>query len=200
MEASRLFLTPVFKEIICQHLSFKNAIQLRDALGLPSLKCPITVIDPKSSKKIILPGVNSTTIIINKLIKQHGLDLALILAAANGQNKVVQALLTVKDINVNAINQDGETSLILAAKNGYNEIIQTLLTAKNINVNAADPDGWTALMIAAQYGDNEIVQTLLTAKNININATDQEGKTALMWAAENGHQETVQILRAVGAQ
>jgi len=199
MEAFRLFLTPTFKEIICSNLTFEETVQLRDALKFNGLKCQITVIDPKSNKKIILPGVNSTTIATNELIKQHGLDLALLEAAQNGKNAVVQTLLTAKDIDVNVTNRFKQPALMRAAVHGHNSVVQTLLTAKDINVNATDTYGQTTLMLAVRNGHNSVVQTLLTVKDIDVNATDERGLTALMVASAKGYQQIVETLKAAGA-
>jgi len=193
MEVSRLLLIPTFKEIICSNLTFEDIIQLRDALKLNSLKCSIPFIDPKSNKKIIFSGVNSTTIATAELIKQHGLDLALVEAAKNGKNAVVQTLLTAKDIDVGAVDRYGWTALMVVAINGQNLVVQTLIAAK-ANVNMTTRNGWTALMMAAHSKRDEVVKTLLTAKDINVNAASPFGQTALILAAKNGHNEIVKSL------
>jgi len=193
MEASRLFLTPTFKEEICKNLSFEEAIHLRDALKLDSLKCPIPVIDPVSQKEIILPGVNSTTIAINELIKKYGIILAFFKAVETGQNVIVQTLLTA-GVDVNAINLSGQTALMMTVDKNQNEMVQTLLTAKNINVNKTNRYGWTALMTASAVGWNEMVKILLTVKDINVNTTNQSGYTALMLASMRGQNEVVKTL------
>src|SRR3990170_1530261 len=131
---SRLLLASVIKDKICAYLSFEDVVSLRDALGLSSLKAPILVTDSKNNQ-IILPGVNPTTIEVYELIKQHGCDLVFLKAAKTGENQIVQTLLTIKNINVNAVNQNGETVLMRAVRCDRNEVVQTLLTVKDININ-----------------------------------------------------------------
>jgi len=197
MEASRLFLTPVFKEIICSNLTFEDVIRFRDALEIPSLKCQIIVIDSKTQQKIILPGVNSVTIEAYELIKQHGLDLALIHASMGGHNSVVRTLIA-SGANVEAMNQYGWTALMLASSNGQNEVVQTLIAAK-VDVNAVDQRGMTALMWASARDNNLIVQNLIAA-GANVEAVDRDGLTALMLASANGHDSVVQTLTAAKAK
>ena len=129
MEATRLFLNPTVKEGICSNLSFEDAIRFRNALGLPSLKCSITVIDPRTEEKIILPGVNLITIEAYELIKQYGLNQAFIIAAEDGLNSVVQNLITA-GADVDAVDRDGLTALMLASANGHDSVVQTLTAAK----------------------------------------------------------------------
>jgi len=195
MEAFRLLLTPTFKEIICSNLTFEEAIQLRDALGFESLKCPIPVIDPIDQKEIILPGVNSTTIATNELIKEHGLNLALIEAVKTGQISVVKTLITA-GVDVNATDQTGNPALMVAAINGQNLVVQTLID-NGANVNAVNWFGNTALIFAS--GNNLAVQTLVDNK-ADVNIINQNGQSALSYAYMGGYDQTVEILRKAGAQ
>ena len=175
MEAARLFLIPIFKERICSHLNFEEIIRFRDALGLPSLKCPIFVIDPQTGKKIILPGVNSATIAAYYLIKQNNLNLAFIMAAANGQNSVVQTLIAAR-ADLEAVDQSRCTALIKASENGHKFVVQTLVNHK-VNIEAVNKFGLTALLKAAVNGRDSVVKNLIEAK-ANVEAVDFFGYSA----------------------
>ena len=209
MEASRLFLSSTIKEKICSNLNFEDVVQLRDALELSSLKCPISVNDPKSSKKIILPGVNSTTIATYQLIKQYGLNKAFRKAAKNGQNSVVQTLINA-GANVNTADPSGRTVLMLASRTGQNSVVKTLIAA-GADVNAVNKTGWTALMSASRTGQNSVVQTLIDA-GANVNAVTKNGHTALTVASSSNifdirfdlnspgsHDQVIQYLKDAGA-
>jgi len=200
MEASRLLLIPVVKEIICSHLTFEEAIKFRDALGLTSLKCLISVFDPGSDKEIILPGVNPATIETVDFIKNVFLDAAFVNAARKGYNSVVRTLLSSGDVDVNASGISRMKALVEAARNGHNSVVQTLLAAgADVDVQFG-PFDYTALMVAANNGHISVVQTLLAAgADVNIKG-DRFGQNALMLAAKKGHHEIVQILKAAGAR
>jgi ankyrin repeat protein len=95
-------------------------------------------------------------------------------------------------INIEAVDNYGQTSLIWAARNGYTEVVQFLLNA-NANIEAVDYYGQTSLIWASRYGNTEVVQLLLNA-NANIEVVDNDGQTSLIWAAMLGHTEVVQLL------
>ena len=196
LSSRQILLTPNIKDEICQNLTFDDAIRFRDALGLPSLKCSIAVIDSQTQKKIILPGVNPVTIDTYELIKKYGLDLALIIAAQKGQDLIVQTLLKA-GANVEAVSDNGLTASMWASVNGHNSVVQTLLKA-GANVETVDRFGWTALMHASVHGRDSVVQTLLKA-GANVGAVDQDGWTALTYASINGRNSVVQTLKAAGA-
>ena len=196
MATPRLFLSPVVKEAICQNLNFEDIVNLRDAFKLSSLKCPVTIFDPNSSKEITLPGVNPTTITIAELVGDYGLNLALIKAAKKGWNLVVQTLINA-GTNVNEVNQYGETALILASARGRYFVVQTLIRA-GADVEAASNHGSTALIWASLNGHNSTVQTLIAA-GANVNAVDRNKQTALMMASKNGHHSVIQTLIAAKA-
>jgi len=197
MDVRRLLLNPIIKERICSNLTFEEVVNFRDALGLPSLKCPLLIIDSKTQQKLILPGVNTLTISINLLIREYGLNDVFRKVAKNGQDLAVRTLISAEypdnKFNIDTLDQWGWTALMLAALKGENSVVQTLLIFR-ANINAADKYGNTALMVAANYNHNLVVQTLIASKEINVNAVDQLGRTALIMATLNGHDVIVRTL------
>lgn len=122
---------------------------------------------------------------------------ALILASQLGRERIVEHLLQLPGININARNNHGITALMLAARNGQLNILKLLLNQENIDFNAQDIMGQTALMNAA--GSNSVqainlVKILLEVPGININAQDLTGKTALIHAIISGTEEVAKIL------
>ena len=106
----------------------------------------------------------------------------LINAARDGHTAIVERLLAAEGIDVNGVDEDGNTALILAADEGHTDIVELLLAVPGIDVNA-NP-GETALIKAASEGHTDIAELLLAVPGINVNAADWEGATALTWAAE----------------
>ena len=124
-------------------------------------------------------------------------DTALIIAARNGHEQAVQALLEAKaDINIK--NKKGDTALIEATHGDHLKAVQTLLEAK------ADPDikgwlGFTALILASSHYNLEIVQALIKA-NANLDLQRDDGDTALIWAASGTNKDIPLALLNAGAK
>ena len=131
-------------------------------------------------------------------------DTALIMAAWSGHTDVVERLLAVRGIDVNAKGSKfdaGFTALTWAATNGHADVVELLLAAPGIDVNAKTDAGNTALMKAASHGDTDIVRRLLAAPGIDVKAKGRwGGNTALMLAAENGHTDVVNLIRGLIAR
>jgi ankyrin repeat protein len=117
---------------------------------------------------------------------------ALIVAAANGKNDLVKALIDKGgDVNIRA--HDGWPPLIFAAEKGHLTTVQALLSAPDIDIDAQISNGVTALYLAALNGKDEFVKALIN-KGANVNVRTNDGWTPLVSAAEKGHLTTVQAL------
>ncbi len=104
----------------------------------------------------------------------------------------IDALLSVKDTQVNKACNDGETALHAAAWNGLIKAVEKLLD-RGANANAAMNNGATPLYFAAQNGHLDTVRLLLENR-ANVNAAKNDGATPLYIAAQNGHLDTVRLL------
>jgi ankyrin repeat protein len=118
----------------------------------------------------------------------------LLWAAEKGHKVVVDLLLRIPDVDLNARDNDGQTALSRAAENGHNAVVDLLLRIPNVDLNARDNDGQTALSRAAENGYEAVVDLLLRIPNVDLNSRDNDGRTALSWAAENGHEAVVYLL------
>lgn len=120
----------------------------------------------------------------------------LIIAAANGQEKLTQLLihsgarLTAKDIN-------GFTPLHWAAFKGMANIVELLLS-KEVDVDSQSKFKWTPLMQACTRGHLSVCAILL-ASGANIELVNSEGLTALQIATSKGFQDIVQLLSSKNA-
>ena len=106
-------------------------------------------------------------------------------------------------VDVNAKDDDGDTSLFIATDEGHKEVIE-LLIANGADVNGrievqhSARRGGTCLHVAAVFSYKEIAE-LLIAEGVDVNAKDDEGDTALNLAAgEGGSLEIVKLLIAKG--
>lgn len=103
---------------------------------------------------------------------------ALHLAAQEGHNTVIQALMNVHSACIDQRAHDGKTAFRLACLEGHFECIQTLLKF-GCDVNLKDADSRTTLYILALENKLKVVKFLLDYSNVNVNIPDSEGRTAL---------------------
>jgi ankyrin repeat protein len=120
------------------------------------------------------------------------------LAAYLGIEVIVQLLLTTGKADVNAKDNNGQTSLLYAARKGYEGVVQLLLTTGKADVNIKDIGGQTPLWYAARNGYEGIVELLLTTDKADVNAKDGFGQTPLRYAARKGYEGIVKLLLATG--
>lgn len=107
-------------------------------------------------------------------------------------------LFLVEGIDINAMNERGQTAIIRAAEYQRTEVV-TLLLGKGADVNIVGGRyARTALMEAAGAG-NTVIMKQLVEKGADINAKDYEGTTPLFFACMYGHVEAVRLLIELGA-
>ncbi len=87
---------------------------------------------------------------------------ALLRAAAAGNADTVRSLLASPNIDVNGVDDNGNTPLIQAARLGHDEVVAALLAAK-ADVKTRNKEGKTALMLAAEGGHDGTVRVLTQA-------------------------------------
>jgi ankyrin repeat protein len=79
-----------------------------------------------------------------------------------GNADTVRSILASPNVDVNGIDDYGNTSLIQASRFGHNEVVTALLIAK-ADVNVKNDEGKTALLLAAEGGHDETVRALTQA-------------------------------------
>jgi uncharacterized protein len=121
-------------------------------------------------------------------------QLGLVLAMQEGSLKAADVLLSHPAIQIDALNQAGESALMMAALKGEIAGIRTLL-ARGAKVNQP---GWSALHYAAS-GTEASALRLLLEKGADVNAASPNGSTPLMMAAQYGSEDSVKLLLAAGA-
>jgi ankyrin repeat protein len=121
---------------------------------------------------------------------QPGLTMAL----QERSPKALKALLDRRDIDINALNQAGESPLMMAALKGDLPSAQQLLE-RGAKVNQT---GWSPLHYAATGPEPRLVQLLLE-RGAEIEAPSPNGTTPLMMAAQYGSEDSVKLLLERGA-
>ena len=115
-------------------------------------------------------------------------------AVQQDSQKAVAALLQSDAVDVNALNDKGESVLMVAALKGKLELCE-LLIKRGANVNK---DGWTPLHYAATGPEPKAV-VLLLARGAELEAESPNKNTALMMAVRYGPEASVDLLLAQGA-
>ncbi len=87
---------------------------------------------------------------------------ALLRAARLGNADTVRSLLATPSVDVNGVDEHGNTSLIEAARFGHDDVVAALLMAK-ADVNIKNDEGKTALILASEGGHDETVRVLTQA-------------------------------------
>ena len=127
----------------------------------------------------------------------------LIIACQFFQIEVVQMLLDIPDIDVDAVDKSGKSALIWACRHDNWEVVKLLLKDNRIDPNRKDKFGETLFMMACQYDRHRVVHGLLkhyhqettpTSPQINFDETDDYGQTGLMKACVANSTKTVQTI------
>ncbi|MDT7688681.1 MAG: fibronectin type 3 and ankyrin repeat domain protein 1 [Acidobacteriota bacterium] len=118
-------------------------------------------------------------------------------AVADGDARVVAALLEVGLHADTPLSTSGETPLMRASARGYTEVVRVLLDA-GADSNAQRADGFTPLILAVFFGHEEIVR-LLVERGADPSARTQLGMTATRWAGSRGFAEMAGLLRRAEA-
>ncbi|GMH43187.1 hypothetical protein BSKO_11109 [Bryopsis sp. KO-2023] len=121
----------------------------------------------------------------------------LLIAAAQGQTRMVTLLLENYNVDVDASNSVGETPLYVASVGGHVAVVDVLLK-NGADTEASINNGFTPLMVAAQEGQTRVMSKLLE-KKANVHAANNNGETPLLIAALEGYQSAVALLLDNGA-
>src|SRR5690606_17035215 len=118
-------------------------------------------------------------------------------AVWNNEAEVVNELLKDNNININTLNDQGDSALVLACMQNNLRIAQQLINAgADLQLNRLD--GNSVLHYSSGCGNKEIVK-LLIEKGMDINSKNNEGETPLLVAAICGHNDVSSLLIEAGA-
>lgn len=118
----------------------------------------------------------------------------LFLALRDGAFQAAEVLLKDPSLEVDALNEAGETALMMAALKGRTEWARRLLE-RGAQVNRP---GWSPLHYAATGPEPTVVKLLLD-RGAAIDAESPNRSTPLMMAAQYGSEASVDLLLARGA-
>jgi len=99
-------------------------------------------------------------------------------------NEAVKLLLNVHNIDVNSVDNSGESALHEAVIRHRNEALKLLLDVPTIDVNLVNFDGKSAVHHAVSEDNIEALKLLLNVPNIDVNILDNNGYSAVHAAVE----------------
>ncbi|XP_048239781.1 serine/threonine-protein phosphatase 6 regulatory ankyrin repeat subunit A-like isoform X1 [Haliotis rufescens] len=132
--------------------------------------------------------------------RSHGdnKDKLIHIATAYGFTAIVELLLDLVGIHIDARGGNDMTAIMYACYLGHKELAQILLQ-RQADLELLDEEGDNCLHLACRGGSIAIVQLLLD-KNMDINKHGEHARTPLMYASYNGHGDLVRLLLKYGAK
>jgi len=126
-------------------------------------------------------------------IESRTLQMALMSAAQYGNIDVIKELVKY-GVDLNQIDDLGNTALMVAIKEGHIDIVNQLIEY-GVDLNQIDDLGNTALMVAIKEGHIDVVNQLIAQYGTDLNQVNNQDKNALMLAAEEGYIDVVRLLQ-----
>ena len=118
-------------------------------------------------------------------------------SCSNGQSEAVKAMLAGKDVDINALNDQGRTPVFFSVMQD-NLLITELLLEAGADVNIRDHQGNAPLHLAAE-NENEYITRKLLEHGARIDERNKDGETALIIASRVGNNYIVGVLLENGA-
>ncbi|KXJ10098.1 Ankyrin repeat domain-containing protein 50 [Exaiptasia diaphana] len=110
------------------------------------------------------------------------------------ENTALAIMENSKDLDLNAVDDQGQTALIKAAIRGMTTIADALIRLGTV-VNIRDKEGKTALMHGlACANENTALSIMENCKDLNLNTVDNQGQTALMYAIARANENTALLM------
>ena len=120
--------------------------------------------------------------------------MAIHIAAANGNDEVVNLLLNKDKTLINEVDNNGEDTPLHWAIMKNSDSTVELLLSQGANPNQKNSSAQTPLHYAAMYKNMYAVNLLVEKYNVDKNLKDKDGKTALDLANENEYNDIIAYL------
>ena len=118
-------------------------------------------------------------------------------ASYSGHIDVLQILLSVNNVNVDAVNVEDSSALAGACQAGKLKAVDLLLEfGASINIKS-HRSGQTSLYAACAFGNVQVVERLLLVQDIQIDTPTASGDSPFWIACQNGFIEIIHLLLSV---
>ena len=167
----------------------------------------------KHSMTALFEAVDSNNNVIAEMLIENGADVnaascrdyigdlygytPLMCSALKGNLSIVNSIVNVSNVDVNAKDYQGNTALIYAIIGGNRDIVSALLHA-NAKVNDCNNHGRTALFKAVDTNNKEIADMLIKS-GADVNRSDDNRQTALFVAVNHNNNDMTAMLIENGA-
>jgi len=121
--------------------------------------------------------------------------IALMWAAWQGNEGVVELLLARNDVNPHKPSHEGETPLWWASQNGHEGVVKLLLAQNKADPDKPNNDGRTPLWCGSSKGHEGVVKLLLARNDVDPGKPSDDGRTPLGCASWNGHEGVIELLK-----
>jgi len=105
----------------------------------------------------------------------------------------VQACLTL-EVDVNSVDDWGDTAAHSAAELGHTEVIRVLAGTGLVDWNKGGKSGWTPLHVALFWGQSDVAGIIAKQATVNFSLETLFGTTVAMAAVRGGNARCVEIL------
>ncbi|XP_048779192.1 ankyrin repeat domain-containing protein 29-like [Ostrea edulis] len=116
----------------------------------------------------------------------------LFLPIINGDDEMLDILLSFETCNINILSHDLRTPLLIAVELNDLEFVKSLVKS-GANIDCTDSSGKTPLLLALEEGRFEIAEYLIK-KGCNVNAVDGLGQSALQFVANSSHSHCIRMV------
>lgn len=116
----------------------------------------------------------------------------LFLPIINGDDEMMDILLSFDKCNINIISYDLRTPLLIAVELDDLEFVKSLIKS-GANIDCIDGSGKTPLLLALEEGRFEIAEYLMK-RGCNVNAVDGLGQSALHFVANGTHSHCIKMV------
>ena len=123
---------------------------------------------------------------------------AILRAVNRGAGKALQKMMEY-GVDIECVDEDGQSLLHGAARNGYDEIARKLLNKKKLGVDIRDNHGMTPLHDASRHGEAAVASVLLE-NEADASLEDRFNRTPFMVAWQYGKRNVMHMLTSTSPQ
>ena len=204
--------TPTIASLLFQAVEQEDIDQLRFLVHRLNIPQAVNAIEDENGNSLLLEAVEKENLPIVNFLLERGANpnlaneegiTPLMSAVSYNNSQMVQRLLEIPNINLNAQDARGVTPVHLAAAAQFQEpfalLIAPAVIARGLDVNLPDNKGNTPLIRLVNANNLPMLEALLGQPRVQIDARNENGATALTIACHKGFTDAARLLLSNGA-